>query len=293
MLAKDAVDRLMDYDGECDFLADFAIDYPLRLILSVLGVDEAEAPRMLTLTREFFGLHDPANRRPEFRDLPDGAARQYAATIKDLLDYFADLRAERAAQPADDLVTVVNRLTIDGAPWPDGYANSFLAGVAPSGHDTTSATVAGGMLGLIRHPDQLAMVRDDPGLIGGLVEESLRYATPAKTFMRHPVRDTEVAGVAIRAGEPVLILYVSANRDERVFDDPDAFDVTRRPNPHLSFGLGPHLCTGIHLAKLEMRILWEELLPRLRTVALAGDVEYQQANLVCGLTSLPIRFTKA
>jgi cytochrome P450 len=291
--AKDAVDELMARDGECDFVQDFAKAYPLRVILSVLGVDEQEAPRMLQLTREFFGINDPANLREEFRDLPDAAARQWAAVIAELQDHFRELRAARRAAPADDLISALNACTVDGEPWPDRYADSFLAGVAPAGHDTTSSTIAGGMLGLIRFPEQLAKVNADPGLIPGLVEESLRYATPAKHFMRTAVRDTELDGAEVRAGQQVMMLFVSGNRDERVFPNPDAFDVARRPNPHITFSHGPHICAGLHLARLEMRVLWEELLPRIGSVELTGEVEFEQGNLVSGLKSLPIRFTRA
>lgn len=290
--AKSAVDELMRGEGECDFVRDFAIHYPLRVILSVLGVDEHEAPRMLQLTREFFGINDPANLRDEFRDLPDAAARQWAAVIAELQDYFAGLRADRREEPEDDLISVINSSAVNGEAWPDRYADSFLAGVAPAGHDTTSSTIAGGMLGLIRFPEQLAKVKADPGLIPSLVEESLRYTTPAKHFMREAAIDTTVNGVEIKAGERVMMLFVSGNRDEQVFPNPDAFDVTRRPNPHLAFSHGPHICTGMHLARLEMRALWEELLPRIATVELAGEPELQQANLVSGLSTLPIRFTK-
>ncbi len=292
-LAKQAVDGLMEFDGECDFVNDFARAYPLRVILGVLGVDEDQIPRVLQLTREFFGLHDPANLRPEFRGLADGPARQYATTVTELQEWFGELRADRRRHPAEDLTTSINELRVDGEPWPDRYANSFLAGVAPAGHDTTSSTVAGGMLGLIRFPEQFEKVKRDPKLIPGLVEESLRYTTPAKHFMREAVEDIQVHGVDVPAGERVMMLFTAANRDPEVFRDPKTFDVTRRPNPHVTFSHGPHICTGLHLARLEMRCLWEELIPRLATVELATDhLEWERANLVSGLTSLPVRFTK-
>jgi cytochrome P450 len=288
--AKEAVDELMALDGECDFVQDFAKAYPLRVILSVLGVNEQDAPRMLQLTREFFGINDPANLREEFKDLPDAAARQWAAVIGELQDYFRDLRAVRRAEPADDLISAINACTVDDEPWPDRYADSFLAGVAPAGHDTTSSTVAGGMLGLIRFPEQLARIKSDPKLISGLVEESLRYATPAKHFMRIAVEDAEIDGIEVKAGEQVMMLFVSGNRDESVFPDPDRFDVGRRPNPHITFSQGPHICAGLHLARLEMRVLWEELIPRITSVEFGGQIEFEQGNLVSGLRTLPIRF---
>ncbi|CAN5325471.1 cytochrome P450 [soil metagenome] len=290
--AKDSVDALMDHDGEADFVKDFSTYYPLRVVLGMLGLDVDKADLLLKFTIEFFGIHDPANQRPEFRGLPDAAARQYSAAIKDLLEYFSDLRKQRLATPTDDLVTWINSVRIDGEPWPDSHADSFLAGVAPAGHDTTSSTVAGGMLGMLRFPDQFQKVKENPALLSGLVEESLRYTTPAKHFMRVAAQDTEVNGIPVSEGERIMMLFVSGNRDERVFENPDTFDVTRRPNPHLSFSQGPHICTGMHVARLEMRILWEELLGRVKSIELAGDIAYEQSNLVSGLKTLPVRFTK-
>lgn len=291
--AKESVDALMDFDGEADFVRDFATHYPLRVVLAMLGLDSDKADLMLKFTVDFFGIHDPANHREEFRGLPDAAARQYSAAIKDLLEYFSDLRRDRLASPTDDLVSWINSVRVDGEPWPAAHADSFLAGVAPAGHDTTSSTVSGGMLGLLRFPEQLQKVKEEPRLIAGLVEESLRYATPAKHFMRTAAQDTEVNGIPVAEGDRIMMLFVSGNRDEDVFPDPDNFDVTRRPNPHLSFSQGPHICTGMHVAKLEMKLLWEELLPRIKTIELAGEIELEQSNLVSGLKTLPIRFTKA
>lgn len=289
--AKESVDALLEFDGEADFATDFAAHYPLRVVLNMLGLDVDKADLFFKFTVEFFGIHDPANHREEFRGLPDAPARQYAAAIKDLLEYFSDLRKTRLATPTDDLVSWINKCQQEGS-WPEGAADSFLAGVAPAGHDTTSSTVTGGMLGLLRFPEQFERVKADPKLIPGLVEESLRYTTPAKHFMRTAAVDTDVNGIPVSAGDRVMMLFTSGNRDEAVFENPDVFDVSRRPNPHLSFSQGPHICTGMHVARLEMRILWEELLPRIKTIELAGDIAYEQSNLVSGLKTLPVRFTK-
>jgi cytochrome P450 len=291
--AKNAVDKLMALDGECDFVNDFAVEYPLRVIMAVLGSPAEDYDRLRKLTRDLFGNYDPEDRRPEFEGLPDAAARQWAATVADFKAYFKALREERRENPGDDLVSFISTRTVDGVPWSDTYADSFLAGVAPAGHDTTAATVAGGMLGLIRFPEQLEMVKADARLIPGLVDECLRYVTPTKHFMRDVMADTTIRGTPILKGDRVMMLFISGNRDEEVYPNPDAFDVTRRPNPHLSFSAGPHICVGMHIAKLEMRILWEELLPRLGTVELAGEPRLEQSNLVSGLKYLPVRFARA
>jgi cytochrome P450 len=165
--------------------------------------------------------------------------------------------------------------------------------IAIAGHDTTNSALAGGLMGLARFPDQLTLARSDPALIPGLVEESLRYATPAKHFMRNATRAVDFHGVRMAPLDRIMGLFVSGNRDEAVFPRADRFDITRRPNPHLSFSYGPHVCLGQNLAKLEMRILFEELLPRLKALELAGSPRLKVGNFVTGLKSLPVRFTVA
>jgi cytochrome P450 len=176
---------------------------------------------------------------------------------------------------------------------PEGRQNHLAASIALAGHDTTNSAIAGGILGLARFPDQLEKVRADPKLYGGLVDESLRYSTPAKHFTRNTVEDIDFHGTHFAAMDRIMTLTVSANRDEEVFPDPERFDVTRRPNPHLSFGWGPHICLGQHIAKNEMRLLFEELLPKLKTLELAAEPKLKVGNFVTGPKSLPIRFTKA
>ena len=165
--------------------------------------------------------------------------------------------------------------------------------VATAGHDTTSSSTAGALWGLAQNPDQLAKVKADPSLIPGLVDESIRWITPVKTFMRTAMEDTEIAGRKMSKGDWLMLCYASGNRDEAVFDAPNDFRVDRSPNKHLAFGYGAHLCLGQHLAKMEMRILWEELLPRLKSVELAGEPAMSQSVFVNGPKRLPIRFEMA
>jgi cytochrome P450 len=162
--------------------------------------------------------------------------------------------------------------------------------VATAGHDTTSSSTAGAIWALAEDPEQFARIKANPVLIPGLVDEAIRWMTPVKHFMRSATADTELGGRRIAKGDWLMLCYASANRDEEVFEDPFAFRCDRKPNRHIAFGYGAHLCLGQHLAKLEMRILFEELLPRLKSIALDGEVKMTQAYFVNGPKKLPIRF---
>ena len=170
---------------------------------------------------------------------------------------------------------------------------SYYVIVATAGHDTTSSSTAGAVWGMCEFPEAFAKVKADPSLIPGLVDESVRWVTPVKHFMRSATEDAEVGGQRIVKGDWLWLAYPSGNRDEAVFDEPDRFRADRSPNRQLAFGYGAHLCLGQHLAKLEMRILYEELLPKLKSVELAGTPRMSQAVFVNGLKSLPIRFQAA
>jgi len=166
---------------------------------------------------------------------------------------------------------------------------SYYVIVASAGHDTTSAGIAGGLLELLRNPGELARLQKDPSLMGTAVEEMIRCIVPVKEFMRTAQADTEVRGVKIAKGESVLLSYVSANRDEDIFKDPMRFDVGRDPNKHLSFGYGVHFCLGAALARMEMNSFFTELIPRIKTIELAGEPEFMATTFVGGLKHLPIR----
>jgi hypothetical protein len=185
---------------------------------------------------------------------------------------------------------VIANAKVDGEQISAFDAVSYYLIIATAGHDTTSSSTAGALWALAERPDQLAKVKADPSLIAGLVDESIRWTTPVRHFMRSSAFDTELRGVKIREGDWLMLCYPSGNRDEEVFEDPFEFRVDRSPNRHLAFGYGAHLCLGQHLAKMEMRILWEELLPRLKSVELAGQAKLSEANFVSGPKSLPIRY---
>jgi cytochrome P450 len=189
------------------------------------------------------------------------------------------------------VASVIANGKLDGEPINDFEAMSYYVIVATAGHDTTSSSTAGAIWGLCQYPEELAKLKADPSLIPGLVDEAIRWTTPVKHFMRSATADTELGGRKIAKGDWLWLAYPSGNRDETVFDDPDAFRVDRSPNKHLAFGYGAHLCLGQHLAKMEMRILFEELLPRLETLAFNGEPRRSLASFVSGPKSLPIKYS--
>lgn len=293
-IAKDAVDHLMEVDGDCDFVRDLSARYPLNAVLEMLGVPAADYELMLKLTQDTFGGDDSDWRRDDVPPTPEAMAKQWHASVQDFYEYFEVIRKDRLANPREDLATaIVNARLENGELMPERIQNHLTASIALAGHDTTNSAISAGMHGLALFPEQFEKVKADPKLIPGLVDESLRWATPAKHFMRNATHDTELGGVQIKAMDRLMCLFVSGNRDEEVFADPMTFDVTRRPNPHLSFSFGPHVCLGQHIAKIEMRALFDELVPRLASVELAGQPTLKVSNFVSGFKTLPIRFTKA
>jgi cytochrome P450 len=292
VLARESVEHLLSFDGECDFVKDFALHYPLRVIMTLLGVPREDEPRMLKLTQEFFGVHDPEEQRPEMVADPVAAAKMWYASLQDFYAYFDVLSEERRQNPREDIMSLVANAQVNGAPIPRDVANGYYVAIATAGHDTTSSSTAAGLHGLILNPDQFDDVKADPSLIGGLVDEAVRWGCPVKHFMRNAAVDTEISGQPIRAMERLMMCYPSGCRDEAVFADADSFDMRRSPNPHMGFGFGPHMCLGQHLAKLEMSVLFEELLPHLASVELAGDPRFVETNFVGGYKSMPIRFRK-
>lgn len=292
-IAREHVDRMADLGGECDFVNEVALYYPLRVIMEILGVPPEDEPRMLKLTQELFGAQDPdmnrSKKQIEEMNSPDAMAA-IQAVIADFFMYFKGITDDRKASPRDDVSSVIANGMLDGQPINDFEAMSYYVIVATAGHDTTSSSTAGALWGLAANPGEYAKVKADPSLIPGLVDEAIRWVTPVKHFMRSATADTELNGRKIAKGDWLWLAYPSGNRDEEVFEDPDAFKVDRKSGKHLAFGYGAHLCLGQHLAKMEMRILFEELLPRLKSLELAGKPKLAVANFVGGPKHLPIRY---
>jgi cytochrome P450 len=198
----------------------------------------------------------------------------------------------RAAGHRDDLTSLILEARFGGHEMTDVDFGSFFVQLVTAGNDTTKTMLSSGLLALLEHPDQLAALRDDPGLIPGAVEEILRWGNPLHYFRRTATADSSLGGASIAAGDKVAMLYTSANRDEAVFADPQRFDIRRDPNPHLSFGFAEHFCLGAHLARLEGRIFFEELLARFPGIELSGAPARTRSNLNNALKRLPVRLTE-
>jgi cytochrome P450 len=293
-IARETVDDMLSLGGECDFARDVAAHYPLRVIMDILGIPAEDEPRMLMLTQQLFGSTDPElNRSREAITSTEQAIAMIDYVIADFTQYFAALTADRRAHPREDIATVIANATIDGDPIPDREMSGYYMIVATAGHDTTSASTAGAMMELAKNPALFARYRDAATEKAGLIEEAIRWTTPVQHFMRSAKEDAEIGGQTIRAGDWLMLNYVSANRDEALFADPFAFDPDRAKNQQIAFGFGAHVCLGQHLARMEMRILMEELLPRLKSIELAGEPARVESVFVGGLKRLPIRFEAA
>ncbi|MGF6428522.1 MULTISPECIES: cytochrome P450 [Bradyrhizobium] len=289
-IARATVQRMLARGGACDFVEDVALGYPLHVIMEILGVPEADEPRMLKLTQELFGPQDPDTARVRDALSAEQVSAMLQAIIADFSAYFRKITEDRRQNPRDDLATVIANAKIGGDYMPEHDQTSYYMIVATAGHDTTSSSTAGAIWALARDPAEFAKVKANPELIPGLVDESIRWMTPVKHFMRSATADTELGGRKIAKGDWLMLCYASGNRDEEVFEDPDRFRSDRKPNRHVAFGYGAHLCLGQYLAKLEMRILFEELLPRLKSLSLDGEVKMTRAYFVNGPKKLPIRF---
>ena len=284
-LAKRYVDRLREIGPECDFVTEIAVNFPLYVIISLLGLPEDDFPRMHMLTQEMFGGDDEEyNKRGK-------SPEEQLTILLDFFTYFSELTASRREHPTEDLASAIANGRVDGEPLSDVDTASYYVIVASAGHDTTKDAISGGLLALIENPSELERLRQNMDLMPTAVEEMVRWATPVKEFMRTAAEDTTVRGVPIGKGESVYLAYVSGNRDEEVFDDPFRFDVSRDPNKHVAFGYGVHFCLGAALARMEMNSLYSELIPRLESIELAGEPELAATTFVGGLKHLPIRYS--
>jgi cytochrome P450 len=283
-LAKRYVDHMLEAGPECDFVQEVAVNYPLYVIMSMLGIPESDFPRMLKYTQELFGSEDAEFQRGTTKE-------EQMVVLLEMFQYFNELTASRREHPTEDLASAIANATIDGEPLSDIDTVSYYLIIATAGHDTTSATIAGGLHALIDNPEQRERLRANMDLMPLATEEMVRWVTPVKEFMRTAREDTEVRGVPIAAGESVLLSYVSSNRDEEVFDDPFRFDVGREPNKHNAFGYGVHFCLGAALARMEVNSFFTELVPRLESIELTGDPAHIATIFVGGLKHLPIRYS--
>jgi cholest-4-en-3-one 26-monooxygenase len=267
--------------GVCDFVTDVACELPVIAICELLGVPIEDRAKIVAWSNAMVGMDDP-----EYADDPSGgplAAMQLAM-------YANELAERRRLEPRDDIVSELLAAQVDGERLTEAEFNAFFLILAVAGNETTRNLISAGLWLLCEHPAERARVQADLGLLPTAIDEMLRYHPPVLHFRRTAVRDAVLRGQQIRDGDKVSIWYVSANRDEEVFPDPDRFDVGRMPNDHLSFGFGPHFCLGAALAHLEARVMFEELFQRLPDVALAGPPVRLRANHIHGIKHLPVRF---
>ncbi|MFF8231917.1 cytochrome P450 [Streptomyces caelestis] len=281
-----------------DFVADVSADFPINVLARLLDVPPEDNQRLIDWGNRIIGHTDPdyadvllhSEESERYRDLP---FRSPASL--EVFEYGRELARQRRGGDGTDLISrLVNTTPRDGVPLsPQDFDNYFLLLVV-AGNETTRHTISHSMLALIQHPEQLARLQEDPSLIPGAVEEFLRWASPVYHFRRTATCDVELGGKRIREGDKVVMWFASGNRDEEVFGNPYDFDVTRTDNDHVTFGKGsPHLCLGNLLARTEIRIMFEELIPRLADIRLAGEVPRVRSNFVNGIKKLPVEVTPA
>jgi cytochrome P450 len=285
--ARDIIDRLAGEtgEGECDLAVDVAAAHPLRLLSKILGVPRSQEPDIMRLTNQLFAGDDDELRRP-------GVTREQA-TIEigaELYGMFDAIITERRANPTDDLASIIAHATVDGDPMGAIETFGYCLIVFTAGHDTTKNAIAGGLEAFLKHPGELRKLRDNPELVSSAVEEVLRWSTPVNYMQRTASRDVEVRGQTIAKGEPLVLFYASANRDEDVFDDPFAFRVDREINRQIGFGIGEHFCLGAHLARMSQRALYRQFAERLEWMEPTADPTWITSSFVVGYKHLPVRY---
>ncbi|HEX5478811.1 MAG TPA: cytochrome P450 [Dehalococcoidia bacterium] len=271
--------------GRCDFVTQVAAELPLQVIAELLGVPLEDRHRVFDWSNRLIGFDDP-----EFStSVADG---QRAAA--EMFAYAQQLASERKQHPRDDVISLLMHAEVDGNALTEAEFDAFFILLSVAGNETTRNLISGGMLALIEHPAERRRLLDDPALVRTGVEEMLRWVTPVISFRRTATCETRLRGKRIAAGDKVVMFYPSGNRDEDAFPDAGVFDVSRDPNPHLAFGGGGrHFCLGASLARLEIRVMFEELLRRLPDIELDGAPRRLRSNFINGIKTLPVRYTPA
>jgi len=271
----------VDDGDDIEFVGDVVSPLPSQVIGELMGLPE----------QDWRYIHGLAERNTSGQD-DDYANTEGDASIEMAMYAIGLAQGRRAEEPTADLTSVILGTEFAGHLMDDIEFGTFFVQLVTAGNDTTKTMVSSGLLALLEHPDQLAELRADPSLIPGAVEEILRWANPLHYFRRTAIEQAEVRGVTIEAGDKVAMYYTSANRDEDLFEDPQRFDIHRRPNPHLSFGIAEHHCLGVHLARLEGRVFLEELLAAFSSIELVGEPVRVRSNLNNAYKRLPVRVTR-
>lgn len=274
------IDQLVHRD-ECELVADLAAELPMQVICEMMGVPFEDRHLLYDLSNRLIGFDDPDFQTSE-EDGKIAAAEMYA--------YAQKLATERREKPADDLVSKLINAEVDGKKLTDHEFNCFFLLLVLAGNETTRTATTHGVHLLTRYPEQRQRLLADPSLLRPAVEEILRFESPLIHFRRTATQDTEIRGLKIRAGDKVTMWYSSANRDEEIFPDADTFDVGRTPNAHVAFGIGEHFCLGSNLARLELNVMFEELLRRLPDIELAGEPRRVRSNFINAIKYMPVRF---
>ncbi len=277
-IAASVFDALEGRD-ECDFVEAISAPISLQTLTTFLGVPGKDSRKFYKWTNKLIGVADPGV----------SSVLRARLAVLEIFVYAALLARKRRKRPTDDVYSRIVNGTIAGAPLSRLLLgmNFFLLVVA--GNETTRNALSGGVRALCEHPDQLEMLGQDPSLLPQAIEEMLRFVTPVMQFRRTAMRETQIGERRIRKGEKVVMYYGAANRDPRVFSDPERFDITRKHNPHLAFGTGTHVCMGAHLARLTMRVALQEMLERHPNIHLAGRVERLRSNFINGIRHMPVR----
>ncbi len=281
-MVKEILDRALE-KRECDFVTDIASELPLQVIAQMLGVPHEDRHKLFEWSNRLIGGDDP-----EY-----AVSREVAINAGfEMYMYSNELAKQRRVEPRDDIVTALLNADIDGDRLSEMDFNVFFLLLAVAGNETTRNALSHGMHALIDHPDQYRMLVENPALVPSATEEILRWASPVMYFRRNVTRDTEVRGQKIQAGDKIGIWYISANRDESVFENPFSFDIKRTPSEHVAFGGGgPHFCLGANLARMEMNIMFDELVRRVDSVEQIGAIKRLRSTFVNGIKHLPVRLT--
>ena len=277
---REILDRVA-VQGECDFVVDVAAELPLQVIADLMGVPQEDRHKLFDWSNRMIGGEDPEYALSE---------EERAMASMELYAYSSELAAQRKLDPHDDLISILPQAEVGGERLSELEIDLFFLLLSVAGNETTRNLISHGIIALHENPDQLAKLRADRSLMGTAIDEMLRWGTPVMNFRRTAMHDTELGGQQIKEGDKVVFWHISANRDEKVFDDPFSFDITRNPNDHIAFGSGgPHYCLGANLAKMEIRVMFEELLDRFPEFEITGPSPRLRSNFINGIKHIPLR----
>ena len=282
--ADDIIDSVIE-KGSADFVTDIAAELPLVVIAELLGVPNEDRHRMFDWSNRMIGSEDPEYQTDE--SVPQQAAMELYA-------YASDLFENKRIDPHEDLMSVLTEVEVEGEKLNSVELELFFLLLTVAGNETTRNLISGGMAAFFDHPDQWELLRNDRSLLPSAIEEMLRYVTPVMNFRRQTTSAFDLGGQHIEEDTKVVFFHISANRDEAVFENPQTFDITRDPNPHMAFGAGgPHFCLGANLARMEIRVMFEHLLDRMPDITLDGEVERLQSPFISGVKHIPVAFPPA